>query len=119
MKQKPSKKRRSYKKKKISEEKTDIYKITRRLYYLLRHHQDRIYFKKLSHGVYGYYDYGTEEITLDYRRDIIPTLIHESLHHWHPEWSETAVLKEEGRIMNLLTSRQIKNILKILGENVV
>jgi len=93
------------------------YKITRRLYYLLRHHGDRIIYKKLRGGLSGYYEPGTEEIAIDYRGDIIPTLIHEALHYWHPTKSETWVRREESKIINSLTSRQIKNVIRIISEN--
>ena len=111
----PLKKRKS--KKIIEQQKRDIYNFTRRLYYLLRKHPDNIDFRKLGGGVYGYYEPETDEITIDHRRDLIPTLIHESLHKFHPDWSETDVLHEESRIVNFLTPRQIKNIIKVLGES--
>jgi hypothetical protein len=98
--------------------KEEMEKFIRRFYYLLRHHSDRIYFQRLSKNVYGYYDYGTEEITVDYRREMVPTLIHEAIHHWHPDWPERAVLKEERDIVNSLTPRQYKNILRVLVENI-
>lgn len=96
----------------------EMSKFIRRFYYLLRHHSDRIYFQRLGRNVYGYYDYGTEEITVDYRKEMVPTLIHEALHHWHPDWPEKAVLKEEKEIVNSLTPRQYKNILRVLVANI-
>ncbi len=96
--------------------KQEIYTITKRLYYLLRHHSDTIEFKKLYHGLRGLYDPETKEIIIDYRHSILPTLIHESLHRWHDDWPETRVYKEESRIMKVLTPRQIRNIIKILAE---
>jgi hypothetical protein len=60
---------------------------------------------------HGEYDYGTEEITLDYRKDLLSTLIHEYLHKWHPDNSETWVLQNEQMIVNALTTRQIKRII--------
>lgn len=98
--------------------KSDIYKVTRRLYYLIRNHPEYIVFKKLR-GVCGFYQIDEViSINLDYRKEIIPTLIHESLHHWHPEWSETKVSQNESMIVNNLSTRQVKNILKILAENI-
>jgi len=98
--------------------KKEIYKLTKRLYYLLSHHSDHIHFEKLYSNVYGFYDDKTQDITIDYRRDIIPTLIHEALHHWHPDWSETKVIKHESLIINALTPKQIKNIIKAIADNV-
>ena len=109
--------RKRYKKKNKKEERKEIYNFTRRLYYLIRNHSDNIDFRKLGGGVYGYYEPETEEITIDHRRNIIATLIHESIHKFNPDWSETQVLHEESRIMNLLSARQIKNIIKVLGES--
>ena len=116
---KPTDKKLKRKKSKIQlkKERQEIYSFIRNLYYFLRHHSDKIDFKKLSGGVYGYYDEEVDEITIDYRRDIIATLIHESLHHFHHDWSETNVGREESRIMNILTPKQIKNIIKIMGKN--
>jgi len=94
----------------------ETYALTRRLYGFLRNHSDQIFFKKLYGNVYGYYDHGTAEITIDHRRDVIATLIHEFIHHIHHDWSETKVLNYERRIVNSLTPRQIKNIIKVLGE---
>jgi len=98
--------------------KKEIYKFTKKLYNLLRNHSDHIYFKKLYSNVYGQYNDQTQDITIDFRRDIISTLVHEALHHWYPDWSETKVLKHESLIMNALSARQIKNILRIIGETI-
>ena len=99
--------------------KQDIYHITKRLYALLRDHEDRtIIFKKLHGNMYAYYDGDTEEIAIDYRRELIPSLIHESLHKWHPKWPETKVIEHESAIMNTLSSAQVKNILRVLGRNI-
>ena len=100
----------------MSYSKKDTYKITKRLYYLLRTHPDRIHFKKLYRSNYGTYDQNTHEIEIDYRRDFLSTLIHESLHHWYPEWNETTVLKHESLIINALSPRQIKNIIKVIAS---
>ena len=96
----------------------EIYNLTSRLYALLRDHEDRtIIFKKLHGNLYAYYEPGTEEIVIDHRREIIPCLIHEVLHKWHPSWSETSVLEHERAIVNSLSSRQVRHILIILGQN--
>jgi len=94
-----------------------IYAFARRLYHLLRHHHDSIYFQKLYGGVLGYYEFDADKIVIDHRKDIISVLIHEVLHKWHPDWSETRVGQKEKWIMNRLTPRQIKHIIKIMGNN--
>ena len=98
--------------------KKETYRVTKRLYYLLRTHSDQIHFQKLYQNVYGSYSNDTHDITIDYRRDIIATLIHEALHHWYPSWNETKVRQHESLIINALTARQIKNILRVIGETV-
>jgi len=96
--------------------KKQTYRITKKLYDLLRNNSDHIHFQKLYRNVCGTYDDGTQDITIDYRRDIISTLIHEALHHWHPDWNETKVIQHESLIINALTARQIKNILRVIGK---
>ena len=56
------------------------------------------------------------QVRLDYREDIISTFVHEFFHYRHPEWVEEDVIKAEVIIMNTLTRRQAKNILKRLAE---
>ena len=116
--QPPSEKsQRRIKRNKLKRRKKETYSFTKRLYRFMRHNSDLISFKKLSGGVLGYYDYGTAEITIDHRREVIPTLIHEFLHHIHPDWSETRIKNKERWIVNSLSSRQFRNLIKILGEN--
>jgi hypothetical protein len=64
------------------------------------------------------YDLVTKEITIDYRKDIIPTLIHEAIHHWHSDWSEKKVIKEEKRITNLLTPKLCISIIGAIAKNI-
>jgi len=100
--------------KKFKKKRQEAYNISSKILYYLRHHKHKIHIKKIARGVYGYFEDYNHEITLDYRRDLVPTLIHEILHDWHMDWSETKVIKEERRIVNLLTPRQATNILKAL-----
>jgi hypothetical protein len=100
----------------MSYSKKATYQITKKLYRLMRNHSDHIHFQKLYSNVYGSYNDDTKEIRVDYRRDIIPTLIHEALHHWYPDWNETKVRQHESFIINALTQRQIRNIIKVIAE---
>ena len=95
--------------------KRQLYEETGKLYAFLRSHPKKIILKKLNR-MHGTYDYGTDEVELDYRRELIPTIIHESLHYYHPELSETDILKKEKNIINQLSIQQIRNIIKKLGK---
>lgn len=100
---------------KYRHKKQEAYIIIGRLYNFLKEHPESVSFKKLN-KMYGYYDGETEEIVIDYRRDIIPTLIHEFIHHIYSEWSETRVERKERRIMSCITPTQCRNIIKILAD---
>ena len=89
--------------------KEKLYRITHRLYKELRN-EPEIIIRKMR-AMCGEYDYETEEITLDYRCEIIPTLIHEYLHKWNPNKCETWILQEEARIINALSTKQVVKIL--------
>lgn len=111
------KSKKSTKNKKLISNHNEVYKITSRIYKELRENQP-ICFKKLR-GFCGHYDYVDDEslddkITLDHRRDILPTLIHEFLHKWHINACETWVLKKERAIMKHITPPQAKRLLKAL-----
>jgi len=67
--------------------------------------------KKLR-GVMGYCQW-EDGIIIDYRKELIPTLIHECVHYLEPDWSESQVLYAEKRIINNLELPQIINILKL------
>jgi hypothetical protein len=90
--------------------KQQIYKITSRLYKELRTNYQDIVLKKI-YGKHGEYDYETDEVSLDYRKDLLSTLIHEYLHKWHPDKCETWVLNHERLIVNALSIAQIKRII--------
>ena len=98
--------------KKNIEENKKVYRLTSRLYKDLKNDQ-QISLKKMK-GICGLYDYDDDSIVLDFRREIIPTLIHELLHKWHPWASETKILEMERAIVNKLTAEQAKRILKYL-----
>jgi len=66
-------------------------------------------FKKLK-GVHGYCEW-EEGILLDYRKDLIPTIIHECIHLMEPEWSEAQVCYTESRIINTI---KIDDVIRLL-----
>ena len=55
-------------------------------------------------------------VTIDHRQDLLSTLIHEFLHYRYPEWAEDKVGEVEKMIVNKLSQRRVKNILKKFSE---
>lgn len=96
--------------------KKEINNIVRRLYYLLNKGTTKIDLQKFPRIYVGEYKYDEDKITIDPRKEIISIFIHEALHKWHPDWSETKVLKMESKIVNQLSKRQFVNILKRLVD---
>jgi hypothetical protein len=106
--------------------KDQVNRYTRKLYrfldkFLEEGHQ--IKFKKmrtnvgeLRTGPYLELHEGPAIITLDHRMDVISTLVHETLHRFYPFANEEWILDMEKKIMNKLTERQVKNIIKKLGQ---
>jgi helix-turn-helix protein len=58
------------------------------------------------------------KVSLDPRDNIISTLIHEALHYFYPQASETWVLRMESKIIHSLSERQIRNIIRRLAQNI-
>ena len=67
-------------------------------------------------GAHGLAHIGDDLIELNPKGELIPTVVHEVLHHLHPDWSETKVLEYESKIMQLLSSRQMVRILLELSK---
>jgi len=95
--------------------KEELYSITRRLYRLFKNHPEMFCLKKLR-GHKGWYDHTKIVIELDYRTDILPTILHEAFHHWYPDWSETKVETAERNIINQCSIKQVKNIIKKFAD---
>ena len=64
----------------------------------------------------GYYWPDDETIDIDYRYEIIPTLIHEYLHHFHEDWSEKKVEKEERCIMAIIPKTHCISLIKLFAD---
>lgn len=90
--------------------KTNVYPFLSRMYKLFKTNPESFILKKLKNQ--GEYDLTEETITIDYRKEIMATLIHETLHCFHPEWNEHQVIREERKIINSISICQVKNILK-------
>ena len=97
----------------MSYSKKELYKVTNRLYKALRKNPEELIIKKIN-SVEGWYHKESKIIEIDYRKSLIPTLIHEYLHKWNPDQCETWIIQHESMIVNSLSTRQIKNILKAL-----
>ncbi len=65
--------------------------------------------KKLK-GVHGYCEWD-DGILLDYRKDLIPTIIHECIHFIEPKWSEAQVMYAESRVINTITEDDVTKLL--------
>lgn len=69
-------------------------------------------FKKMR-GFCGICDWD-KGIYIDYRKEMVNTLIHECLHYIEPNWSEAQILYAEKRIVNLISKKQLITLLKLL-----
>lgn len=99
---------------------TELHSFTRKLYkYLDSDH--RIEFKKLrlNRGFIVLNDKDpkdTSHMVLDHRDRLIATLIHEVLHYIYPTACEGFILEHERALINQLSDRQIRNIIKRFAE---
>lgn len=66
-------------------------------------------FEKLK-GVHGYCEW-EDGIRLDYRKDLVPTIIHECIHLMYSKWSESKVSYTERRIVNTITPDDVTRLL--------
>lgn len=89
-------------------------RFTRDLYKLFRDKPKIFHVTKLK-SARGYCHQDIERIELDYRDEIISTLIHEAIHFIYPDMVEEDVLKQESLLINSLSPRQVRNIIKRFG----
>jgi len=94
---------------------TDIYSFLCKMYALFRTNPEMFVLKKLR-NCHGEYDPFRDTISLDFRRELLPTIIHEVLHAMHYEWSETQVIRHERQIVQALSIRQVRNVLKRFAQ---
>lgn len=93
-----------------------IYLYNRILRLIKRSNCNFFRFKKLK-GAMGYCEW-EDGIVLDYRRELIPTLIHECVHYLYSDWPESRVLYVEKRIVNTITPSQILHLLQLFAQKV-
>jgi hypothetical protein len=73
-------------------------------------------FKKMRR-IRGLWNCG-DIIEIDYRHEIVPTIIHEILHDIYENASETWVSTVESKITQTLTSEDIVNILRLTLDKI-
>lgn len=65
--------------------------------------------KKLK-GVHGWCEW-EDGVLIDYRKDLIPTIIHECIHLLEPDWSESQVSYSEKRVVNSISEDDVVKLL--------
>jgi hypothetical protein len=73
-------------------------------------------FKKIHGRTTGFYK--GDHIELDFRKDLVQTIIHECIHILHPSLTETNVVKEERKIMKVVTNLEVAEILSIVAKKI-
>jgi len=58
----------------------------------------------------------TVTIAIDPRKELFSTLIHEVLHFQYQDYSETKIIELEKAIVNKMSHRRVKNILKKFSD---
>jgi hypothetical protein len=93
--------------------KREVNRIISRVYKELNSKETIIIFKNLR-GCHGEYNYLEDEISIDLRKEILPTIVHELLHKWHPDKTEKWVMNQEKYIMKYITIKQSIQIISLL-----
>ncbi len=101
---------------KLSLRKKEVKQLYRKVFSLVKKKSGKFFKLKKLRGVMGWCEW-EDGIKIDYRKEFIPTLIHECIHYLKPEWSESKVLYAEKRIVNYLTARQVIKLLKVFVCN--
>jgi hypothetical protein len=73
-------------------------------------------FKKIYGRTTGYFK--GDHIELDFRKDLVQSVIHECIHAIKPELSETKVLAMERAILKVITNLEVAEILAILAKKI-
>ncbi len=70
----------------------------------------------LDHKAVGTCDYAKKTLFIDFRRDVISTLVHELLHARFPDWPESLVAEREKTVMEYLSPRQARKLHLAMGR---
>jgi hypothetical protein len=73
-------------------------------------------FKKIRGLTTGFFK--GDHIELDYRKDIIQTIIHESIHVLYPKLSETAVIKKEKEVLKEISNYDAALMLEVVAKKI-
>ena len=73
-------------------------------------------FKKIRGQTTGYCDW--DYIALDFRKDLVQTILHECTHYLYPELSESKVIKREKELMKVITNLQVAELLQIISRKI-
>ena len=100
--------------------------LVRRVGHYLRTHPNKLELVKIPdrkingkvEKVRGYYFPTTEGIHLDYTDAIIPTILHECMHHYHPEWDEARVVREESIVVATLSKADAIKLVELIAKYV-
>jgi hypothetical protein len=98
--------------------KTEVSRFITKLYRFLENGH-RLEFKKLrEYSGHVYFNLNPTHVIIDHRKELIPTLIHETLHYFYPDKSEKWIIRMEKQIVNKLSERQVRNIIRHLAQNI-
>ena len=75
-----------------------------------------VVFKKLRYC--GWCKEAEDILEVDHRKDMLRTAYHECIHYLYPEWSETAVIYAESRVVNNCSILENVKFLKYLSSKV-
>jgi hypothetical protein len=73
-------------------------------------------FKRIYGRTTGFFK--GDHIELDFRKDLVQSIIHECIHALHPDLSETKVLSMERAILKVITNIEVAEILAILAKKI-
>jgi len=94
--------------------KRELYRITSKIYNLFKTQPELFKLKKL-HIAQGWCitdEKCDDMILIDYRYEMVSTLIHECIHYLYRDMPESYVLEMEKNVVNQLSIKQIRSLIK-------